>query len=92
MNLKNFHITLIGGEKIFQSEDVHFGVINNSGEFVGTSTQMSNLINKSCCAICICSSPGSEETIERIIFINSILSFDKNTEALVRKVISEKTR
>jgi hypothetical protein len=91
MDLKDFHITLINGEKIFQSKDVCFGVISSNGEFAGTTTQMSYLVNRnSCSAICICSSKGNGATIERIILINSILSFDKNTESLTRKIITEK--
>lgn len=91
MELKNFHITLINGEKIFQTKDSVFGVIDSQGLFYGTTSDSAHLFHKNVSAICICSDAGRQASIERIIFRESILSFDRNRESLTRNVILEKT-
>lgn len=91
MDLSNFHITLINGEKIFQSEDSHFGIMNRDGHFRGTTSSSDSLLGEHYPAICICSVKGEGKSIERIIPKSSILSIDKNKELLTRKILTEKT-
>lgn len=90
MDIKDFHITLINGERIFQTKDSVFGIIDSQGEFLGTASDSTKLLHKNVSAICICTIAGRSESMKRIILRESILSFDKNSESLSRNVIIEK--
>ena len=92
MKTAEFHITLIGGERIFLCDDLNFGVMSDRAELVWYGDWISVLMNRDFNYICTYIIVDKKEVIQRIIPRSSILSFDRNVEKLTRKIILEKQK